>query len=134
MLIGHFVSVTLAGQGVIKNAPIFSKGKPVFFLASFFTKRAAVSMGEFSGSTCEQSSGNRTRIKRTTAGHAELMMGRSRCPCCINLRVASETSSALRATSYTSSNPIFLSPVRTMSMSSRLLNCPNKAGAGRAIL
>ena len=37
---------------------------------------AAVSMGDFRGSTWSHKSGKRTRISRTTAGQAELITGR----------------------------------------------------------
>ena len=95
---------------------------------------AAVSMGERRGSTWEHRSGKRTRISRTTAGQAELMTGRGREPSAIIRRVASDTSSAARETSNTSSKPSRFRPVRTKSMSSRLLNCPYSDGAGRAMV
>ena len=67
---GILISVTFAGQGVRKKQPILSAGSPVFSAASFLAIAAAVSIGDFSGSTCSHKSGKRTRIKRTTAGQA----------------------------------------------------------------
>ncbi len=131
---GIFTAVTLAGQGEMKNAPTSCGVQPQRSQASFLARRAAISAGASSGSTLSSRSGNRTRISRVTAGQAELMTGRQRCPSLISLRVASLTSSAARATSNTPSNPSFSRAFRTMSMSSRLLNCPYNAGAGSAIL
>ena len=72
---GIRMAVTLAGQGLMKMAPIRSGGKPVRAAASFFASRAASSTGATSGSTLGTSSGKRTRISRETAGQAELMTG-----------------------------------------------------------
>ena len=131
---GCLISVTLAGQGVRKKQPIFSTGIPVRLEAPNLANPAAVSMGERKGSTWEHKSGKRTRISRTTAGQAELMTGRGKDSSAISRRVASDTSSAARETSNTSSNPSCFRPVRTKSMSSRLLNCPYRDGAGRAMV
>ncbi len=100
---GILMSVTLAGQGVMKKQPMSFSGKPVFSMASFLAMMAAVSMGDFRGSTWSQRSGKRTRISLTTAGQAELMMGLGRGKALselyMSLRVASLTSSAARDTS-----------------------------------
>ncbi len=74
------MSVTLAGHGVRKKQPICSSGRPVFFTASALARAAAVSMGDFRGSTWSHRSGKRTRMSRTTAGQAELITGRVRQP------------------------------------------------------
>ena len=76
MPMGMRISVTFAGHGVMKKQPICSFGRPVFCMACCFAILAAVSMGDKSGRTWSQRSGKRTRIKRTTAGQAELMTGR----------------------------------------------------------
>ena len=128
------MAVTLAGQGVMKMAPIFSGGRPVFLTASRLAIRAATSTGAFSGRIWSMRPGNRTRISLVTAGQAELMTGRGRRPVCISFRVAAETISAAFATSKTSSNPKARRADRTMSTSSRLLNCAINDGAGRAIV
>ena len=82
-------------------------------MASRLARAAAVSMGDFRGSTWSHKSGNRTRINRTTAGQAELMTGRFKAPASISFRVASLTSSAARETSNTSSKPNSFKPVST---------------------
>ncbi len=114
---GILMSVTLAGQGVMKKQPTSFSRRPVFSMASSLAIRAAVSMGDLRGSTWSHRSGKRTRMSRTTAGQAELMMGRGRgreaSELYISLRVASLTSSAARETSYTWSKPIFFRPVST---------------------
>ena len=92
--------------------------------ASRLASRAATSIGACIGRMLSSSSGNRTRISRSTAGQAELITGRRTWLPAIYRRVASETSSAARATSNTSSNPISSSAPITGSTSSRLLNCP----------
>ena len=89
-------------------------------------------MGASSGITFSHSSGKRILISLTTAGQAELMIGFFSLFSFIRLRVASLTSSAARLTSNTSSKPSCFKPVSTMSMLSKLLNCPNNAGAGMA--
>lgn len=132
MPMGTRTSVTLAAQGERKKIPICSLGRPVFFMASSRASRAAISMGAFRGSTWSHKSGKRTRISRTTAGQAELMAGFFSFPSPSSWRVRSEWISAPRDTSNTSSNPMAFSPVSTMSMSSRWLNCPYRVGAGRA--
>ena len=129
---GILTAVTLAAQGEIKIHPIFSAGRPVRSIASFFASRAATSTGACSGRMCRIRSGKRTRISRTTAGQAELMTGRGSCPSLSILRVASLTSSAARDTSKISSKPMSISARRMISTSSRLLNCPYRLGAGRA--
>ena len=48
--------------------------------------------------------------------------------------IACDTISAARATSNTSSKPIWSSPASTRSMLGRFLNCPYSVGAGSAIL
>ena len=113
MPMGMRISVTFAGHGVMKKQPICSFGRPVFCMACCFAILAAVSMGDKSGRTWSQRSGKRTRIKRTTAGQAELMTGRCKVPASIRRRVASLTSSAAPETSMTSSNPSFLRPDKT---------------------
>ncbi len=114
---GIFMSVTFAGQGVIKKQPICSSGSPVFSTASLFAIPAAVSIGDFKGSTWSHKSGNLTLISLTTAGQAELITGLGRLApvsaLYIIFRVASLTSSAALETSYTWSKPICLSPVST---------------------
>ncbi len=101
----------------MKKQPMSFSGSPVFSIASRFAIPAAVSMGDFRGSTWSQRSGKRTRISLTTAGQAELITGLGRplpvSALYISLRVASLTSSAARETSYTWSKPIFLRPVST---------------------
>ena len=118
----------------MKIHPIFSGASPVRATASLLARRAATSTGACSGRICRIKSGNRTRISRTTAGQAELITGRGSCPSLSILRVASLTSSAARDTSNTSSNPMSTSARRMISTSSRLLNCPYRLGAGRAMV
>ena len=110
---GEWISVTFAGQGVIKKIPIFSALRPVSSIASLRAIFAATSIGASSGITLSHSSGKRILISRTTAGHAELMIGFLSRFSLISLRVASLTSSAARDTSKTPSKPIFFSPVST---------------------
>ena len=71
----------------------------------FFAISAAISIGECNGSTWAHSSGNLTRINRTMAGHAELIIGFGIFPSDMIFLVASDTSSAAFETSKTSSNP-----------------------------
>ena len=134
MPMGILISVTLAGHGVMKMQPMSSFGRPVLRTASFLARRAASSMGATSGSTWSMSCGKRTRMSRVTAGQAELITGRSMLPVCRMRRVASLTSSAAFATSYTSSKPISKSAASTTSCSSKLLYCPYKLGGGKAIV
>ena len=131
---GEWMAVTLAGHGVMKMQPMSSFGRPVLRTASFLARRAASSMGATSGSTWSMSCGKRTRMSRVTAGQAELITGRSMLPVCRMRRVASLTSSAAFATSYTSSKPISKSAASTTSCSSKLLYCPYKLGGGKAIV
>ena len=96
---GILISVTLAGHGVMKKAPISSTGIPVLSLAARFAIMAETSIGAFRFSTWAHRSGKRTRISRTTAGHAELITGLGSLPSAISFLVASETSSAPLETS-----------------------------------
>ena len=109
--IGCFTAVILAGQGVIKKIPISSLARPVFSTASSRARRAASSIGEFKGRTCGIRFGKQTLISLHTAGHAEEITGFGISFSSIYLRVASETSSAPRETSNTSSKPSILSAV-----------------------
>ena len=49
VVMGFLISVTFAGQGDIKNAPISSYGTPILRTASSLASRAATSMGAIDG-------------------------------------------------------------------------------------
>ena len=99
---GDFTYVTLEGHGDMKMIPILSLGSPVSFMAFSAARIAATSTGGLSGRRFGIRFGNRTRISRTTEGHAVLMAGsRSGFSLKYSL-VASETSSAAALTSKTS--------------------------------
>lgn len=89
-------------------------------------------MGESTSATLGNSSGNRMRIRATTAGQAEEIKGRILLVFSISRTVA-ETISAARATSNTSLNPRPSNALSTLSTLERLRNWPYKVGAGRAM-
>ncbi len=131
---GDLTAVTLAGHGVMKNTPIFSGGNPVSSNALFLASDAASSTGACSGNRLGIRLGKRTRISLTTEGQAVLIRGHwSGFFSTYSLDLA-DTNSAAPPTSYTSSNPIFLSAVNTMLTSSKWLNCAYMDGAGNATL
>ena len=132
--IGARMAVILAAQGVIKKHPILSSGTPFFLANSRLASSAATSIGLLTSTMLSISSGKRTCISLTIAGHADEIsgLGQSRTD---NWRfIACDTISAARATSNTSSKPIWSSPASTRSMLGRFLNCPYSVGAGSAIL
>ena len=110
--------------------PIFSADRPVFSTASFLASRGGhLHWARCSGSTwshqLRKPHPDQPHHRRT--GRADNRPGQTalRRSACGWRRV---TSSAARATSNTSSKPICLKRVRTISMSSRLLNWPYSAG------
>ena len=68
------------------------------------------------------------------AGHAEEITGLGRSGFFSLSLIARDTTSAPRATSNASSNPICFSPFSTWLMLFRFWNWPYRLGAGRAIL
>ena len=73
--IGDFAYVTFDGHGEIKQMPMSSRASPVLSIARFTASPAATSTGGFKGSRCGIRFGKRTRISRTTLGHAVLISG-----------------------------------------------------------
>ena len=112
--------------------PISSLGSPVSSMAFLTARTAATSTGGLMGRRWGIRLGKRTRIRRTTDGHAVLIRGS--CSSCSDMYclVASLTSSAAALTSNTSSKPISSSALSTIFTSSRLLNWLYRDGAGSA--
>ena len=120
---GSSVAVTLAGQGDIKNIPISSLLRPVFFIASFAARLAAKSAGVIMGNSLSISSGKRTLIRRTIEGQAVEIYGLPSGWSAMYFLVSSDTISAAAATSKTSSKPRLIRAFKIMPVSVTLLNC-----------
>lgn len=98
---GARTSVILAGQGVRKKMPTSAGSALMFRQTRLRAARAAASMGEMTSTTLSSSSGKRTWISRTMAGHAEEIRGMPlwTLRCATRPAISRETYSAPRATS-----------------------------------
>ena len=121
---GLRMAVIFAGQGVMKKQPTSEGLQPFFLQNSARATEAATSMGWRMSTMFSISSGKRTWISRTTVGQAEEIRGFGSLGSFIFSRMARVTMSAPRATSNTSSKPIFLSASSTNSGRGRSLNWP----------